>query len=125
MSNVVIHEETTSYIVFAENDESVVFSESPESFVVFTEGAQGVAGPTGASAITWNETPSGLVNGSNDTYTLAASPASSATLLLSLNGLLLRHGASNDFTLSANTITFTAGAIPATGDTLLATYSTV
>lgn len=125
MSNIIFIDETQSYVVFAENDESVIFSESPETFVVFAEGLQGVAGAAGSASITWNEQPTGTVNGVNSNFTLASAPASSSKLLLSVNGLLQKHGASYDFTLTSATITFNAGAIPETGDTLLATYSTV
>lgn len=122
MSDAVVFVDTlTTYVVFVEGDNSVVWSESPDTFLVFVEGAQG---PSGVTSITWNETPSGTVDGANTTFTLAGAPASSTKLLLSLNGLLLKHGASNDFTLSSQTITFNAGMVPQSGDVLLATYST-
>lgn len=120
--NPVFVDTITTYVVFAESNDAVLFVDTPDSFVVFTEGAQGLSG---ATALVWNETPSGTLDGSNATFTLASSPASSSKLLLSNNGLLLQHGASNDFVLSTNSITFNAGAIPVSGDSLLATYSTV
>lgn len=72
----------------------------------------------------WNETPGGTVNGSNAAFTLAGGPSPSNSLLLFKNGMLQRAGSGNDFTLSGSTVTFEAGNIPATGDVLLASYTT-
>ena len=70
----------------------------------------------------YSEVPSGTINGSNDTFTLAATPAS-GTLRLYKNGLRQKAGAGNDYTLATATITFLAGNIPQTGDNLLADYN--
>lgn len=67
----------------------------------------------------FGEAPSGTVNGSNATFTLASAPLA-GTLRLYQNGLRLREGAGNDYTLSGNTITFNTP--PASGDILLADY---
>lgn len=67
------------------------------------------------------ETPSGTINGSNATFTLANSPTGSS-LELYKNGQLMIAGASADYTLSTSTITFNSGAIPKTGDALIAFY---
>lgn len=75
------------------------------------------SGPNFAAA----ETPTGTVNGSNAAFTLANSPTSSS-LELFKNGQLMIAGASADYTLSTNTVTFNAGAIPKTGDVLIAFY---
>ncbi len=69
-----------------------------------------------------SETPTGTIDGSNPTFTLANTPAA-GTLQLYKNGVRQRAGASNDYTLSAATITFKAGAIPESGDWLLADYN--
>lgn len=45
---IVFTDSVTSFVVFAESDNSVVFSESSESFVVLVEGPQGPTGPPGA-----------------------------------------------------------------------------
>jgi len=74
---------------------------------------------TVGSASAWGETPSGAINGVNTTFTLANSPVG-GTLRLHQNGLRLREGASNDYTLSGNTITMNVA--PTTGDWLLADY---
>lgn len=76
----------------------------------------------GGSSINFadEEVPSGTINSSNVTFTLAHSPVPAAGLLLYLNGLLQHQGSGKDYTLSANTITFTVA--PTTGDILLAWY---
>lgn len=66
-----------------------------------------------------NETPTGSVNGSNVTFTLANVPQVSS-LELFLNGQLLEPGAGNDYTISANTITMLFA--PLSGDKLRAYY---
>lgn|SRR3990167_9590506 len=68
-----------------------------------------------------NVTPSGLINDSNTSFTLSSAPNPAASLELRLNGVVLRSGASNDFTLSGVTITMNVA--PASGDTLTATYT--
>jgi len=75
--------------------------------------------PTGAG-ITFadNETPSGTVNGSNATFTLAHTPSPSASLQFSINGVLQIQG--TDYTLS--TATITCGSAPSTGAILTAFY---
>lgn len=51
-----------------------------------------------------NETPGGLLNNSNVTYTLAFAPVAGSVQLY-VNGQLLDPGAGNDYTISTNTIT--------------------
>ncbi len=68
------------------------------------------------------ETPSGLMNGSNTTFTLASIPSPAASLALHWNGILLSPGV--DFTLSSSTISFINGVVPQPGDTLKAYYRT-
>ena len=68
------------------------------------------------------ETPSGTINGSNDTFTLATAPNPSSSLVLTKNGVVQEAG--SDYTLSSATITFLAGAVPQSGDNLLAWYRT-
>jgi len=52
-----------------------------------------------------NETPSGTIDGVNDTFTLANAPSPAASLILVLNGQVLTQGV--EYTLSSLTITFT------------------
>ena len=67
------------------------------------------------------ETPTGTVNGTNATFTLAATPVA-GTEQVYVNGILQNSGAGNDYTISTNTITFLTGAIPQTGDVVRVTY---
>jgi hypothetical protein len=75
--------------------------------------------PSSALSMSVNETPSGAVNGSNATFTLAHSPANSSLMFL-LNGQLLRPGASYDYTLSGSTVTMSFA--PASVDYVSANY---
>jgi len=67
------------------------------------------------------ESPTGLVNGSNATFTLAATPVA-GTEHVYVNGILQNSGTGNDYTIATNTITFLTGAIPQTGDVVRVTY---
>jgi hypothetical protein len=83
---------------------------------VFVDGTAGQCGqPTFADA----ETPGGIVDGTNNTLTLANTPLGSS-LLLFRNGLYMTPNF--DYTLTGASIQFAAGAIPQAGDTLTASY---
>lgn len=73
----------------------------------------------------YNETPGGLVNSSNTSYSLAIAPATgsggASSLELSYNGEILESGAGNDYTLSGSTITMLFA--PVAGDKLRAFYT--
>ena len=71
------------------------------------------------SSFVTRETPTGTVNGSNTTFTLANTPIANTEQVF-LNGLLLEPGAGNDYTISTNTITFLTA--PVTGDRLRVNY---
>ncbi len=64
-----------------------------------------------------NEIPSGTINGTNVTFTLANTPIA-GTLKLRLNGMWLQSGV--DYTLAGTTITFINP--PETGSNLYADY---
>lgn len=66
-----------------------------------------------------NETPSGTIDGSNASFTLASAPAAGG-LQLYINGLLLLEG--THFSLSGTTVTFTSPFQPQTGEWLRASY---
>lgn len=68
-----------------------------------------------------SEVPSGTINGTNPTFTLANTPTS-GSLQLYVDGVRMNPGGSNDYTISGGTITFQTGAIPQTGDVILADY---
>ena len=65
------------------------------------------------------ETPTGDINGSNVTFTLANTPVS-GTEDVKRNGVSLNAGAGNDYTISGNTITLATA--PVSGETILVTY---
>lgn len=65
------------------------------------------------------ETPSGAINGSNVTFTLAHTPSPAASLSLFLNGQELIAGGA-DYTLSSATVTTVLA--PKTNDVLIAFY---
>jgi hypothetical protein len=76
----------------------------------------------GGGGGTWSneEGPAGQINGTNVTFTLANSPSPATSLRLVYNGMTLRSGAGNDFTLSTNTITFAYP--PIAGSNLISWY---
>ena len=79
------------------------------------------AAPSGGAAITYNETPAGLVNGSNQIFTTASAFTTGKTMLY-LNGMRQKLGAGNDYTeTGASEITFIS--TPQTGDELIIDYS--
>ncbi len=72
-----------------------------------------------ASNFVTGETPGGLVNGANTTYTLANTPVAGSQEVY-LNGILLDPGAGNDYTISGLTITMLV--TPQTNDKVRASY---
>lgn len=80
---------------------------------------QDLAGTLSPSNFVTEETPSGTINGSNTTFTLANTPTS-GTVKLYLNGVRQKSGAGNDYTITTNTITFTTA--PVSGDVILCDY---
>lgn len=97
----------------------------------FTTLSGDIASITGAGVVTLaagvmksanfvvNEVPSGTINGTNPTFTLAATPLAGKEMIY-LNGQRLFPGAGNDYTISGATITMLQ--IPLTGDRLTADY---
>jgi hypothetical protein len=82
----------------------------------------GSAGPCGTSGPSFmdNDSPSGVVDGSNTLFTLTGTPNPPGSLTLYRNGMLMKSG--QDFSLAANSVAFVSGATPQPGDTLLASY---
>lgn len=68
-----------------------------------------------------NQTPAGVIDGANDTFTLAQAPNPAASLQLFRNGVL-QGPVAYDYTLAGLTITFEAASIPQVGDKLIAFY---
>ncbi len=83
---------------------------------VFVDGTTGpCVQPTFADA----ETPGGIVDGTNNTFTLAYTPLGSS-LMLFRNGLYMTPNF--DYTLTGSTFQFSTGAVPQPGDTLTGSY---
>lgn len=80
-----------------------------------------VTGVLTSASFVVREIPSGTVNGSNVTFTLANTPTA-GTESVYVNGVLQNVGSGNDYTISGATITFQSGAIPQTGDVILVSY---
>lgn len=80
-----------------------------------------VTGVLTSSSFVIREIPTGTINGTNPTFTLANTPTA-GTEQVFVNGVLQNVGAGNDYTISTNTITFQSGAIPQTGDVVLVNY---
>ena len=70
------------------------------------------------------ETPSGTIDGSNPTFTLAHAPSPGASLVLVRNGVIQLQASSDpgDYTLSSSTIIFRTGHQPDTSDWLAVWY---
>lgn len=78
-----------------------------------------LSGGSGTGQFADNETPSGTINSSNVTFTLAHTPAPAGSLQLFLNGALQQAGG-GDYSLSTATITFNSALL--TGSILIAWY---
>ena len=81
----------------------------------------GTAGPCGAQQSQFfdAETPGGIVDGTNDTFTLL-NPPSGSSLMLFRNGMYMKAGF--DYNLNNSVIQFVPGATPQPADTLVASY---
>jgi hypothetical protein len=110
----------------------ITFSTEPIRLAAGTDGQLLVADSASAGGMKWadgltaaniieSETPTGSVNGINDTFTLANTPVAGSVKLYK-NGIRQRAGAGNDYTIASGTITFLAGNLPQTGDILLVDY---
>lgn len=64
------------------------------------------------------ETPAGLINGSNTVFTLSSIPHSPKSVLVFVNGFFQRQGL--EYTISNDTITMTAA--PASGSDIFAFF---
>lgn len=71
-----------------------------------------------ASSLITNETPSGAINGTNTSFTLANTPVAGSVEVF-LNGLLQTVG--DDYTISGSTITYATA--PIAGDVLRVQYT--
>lgn len=69
----------------------------------------------------FEEVPSGLIDGVNDTFTLANTPIA-GTQAVYWNGNRMREGAGEDYTIAGAVITFEAANIPESGDSVAVDY---
>jgi hypothetical protein len=77
-------------------------------------------GGDGTLSFVDSDSPAGTLDGVNSQFTLSAAPNPASSLAVFRNGLLQKTG--QDFTLNGQTLAFVSGAIPQSGDTLLASY---
>ena len=122
-----------------------VWSEVPGAWVTIQQGTAGAdttwlstadtGGSLGSTAITWTnpvtasgfsntnfidkEVPSGSINSSNVTFTLAYTPTAGSEHVY-LNGILQESGAGNDYTITGSVITYLSA--PLTGEKLRVSY---
>ncbi len=87
---------------------------------VKVDGTSGPCDAVSSPAFIDGETPAGLINGVNGTFTLANAPSPGSSLHLYRNGVLVNPSA--DYNLAGNTITFLSGAVPQPGDIVTAVY---
>jgi len=80
------------------------------------------AGVGGSGGEVFNEVPTGTIDGTNDTFTLNQDPVA-GTILPMVNGVFMTEGSDYTFT-SPDQVVFASGAIPQSGDTLIAHYQT-
>ena len=80
----------------------------------------GSSGPCGGVTFVDSEVPTGAVDGTNATFTIAAAASPTSSLQLFRNGLKQKPGV--DYSSSGTTITFLSGAIPQPGDSLQVAY---
>ena len=66
------------------------------------------------------DSPSGIVDGSNTTFTLSNFPNPASSLTVYRNGVL--QALVQDYSVTGNAVQFVAAAAPQPGDTLLASY---
>jgi hypothetical protein len=82
----------------------------------------GSSGPCGGTQPSFmdGDSPAGIVDGSNTSFTLSAVANPATSLAVYRNGVLQKTG--QDYTFTGSAIQFAAGAVPQPGDTLLASY---
>jgi len=80
------------------------------------------AGPTFYIHV-YNESPVGLRNGINRSFSISYMPVPVNSLLLYKNGLIQKAGSPFDYTLSGSTVLFTSPNTPEATDVLVASYT--
>ena len=91
---------------------------------VHVDGSSGPCGGAGGGGaqpeFVDGDSPSGIVDGANTTFTLSTFPSPASSLAVYRNGVLQALG--QDYTVNGNTVQFVIAAAPQPGDTLLASY---
>lgn len=101
--------------------DAVIVGPKGDTGAIGATGFQGPKGDAGVAATNQSiETPSGTMNGSNQVFTLAHTPAGNIGLFW--NGVILKEGVGYDFTITDVTITLLGTNIPELGDNLIAMY---
>jgi hypothetical protein len=82
----------------------------------------GSSGPCGGAQPSFmdGDSPAGIVDGSNTSFTLSAIPNPTTSLAVYRNGVLQKTG--QDYAFTGTTLQFVAASTPQPGDTLLASY---
>ena len=86
---------------------------------VRVDGSSGSCGGAQPSFVD-GDSPSGIVDGANTTFTLSAVPNPASSLAVFRNGVLQKLV--QDYNVTGNSVQFVAAAAPQPGDTLLASY---
>lgn len=113
---------TTGRLAFINSLGSIDGVNGSASDCVHVDGSSsacGSAGGTNASFVD-GESPAGIVDGSNKTFTLSQTPSPSTSVAVYRNGIMQKVG--QDFTVSGGTVSFVTANTPQPGDTLLASY---
>jgi hypothetical protein len=87
---------------------------------VHVDGTSGPCGDPNAPSFVDGDSPAGIVDGANATFTLTSAPSPASSLAIYRNGLLQKL--TQDYAFSGRNVVFVAAAIPQPGDTLLASY---
>jgi hypothetical protein len=89
---------------------------------VHVDGSSGTCGTGGGTSASFidSESPSGIVDGSNTTFTLSQTPSPTASLAMYRNGIMQK--VTQDFSISGGSVAFVTTNTPQPGDTLVASY---
>lgn len=92
--------------------------------VEFSSGSSGSGSGSGGllTELVLNETPAGAIDGINATFEIASTPSTASTVMLWLNGQLLKQG--SDYSVAGKIITFLCDP-PLIDDVLLTMYTKV
>ena len=110
---------TAGYLVVCNSSGVPTYVEMTGDATISDTGVVTVTGGLTTSSFTFNETPTGSVDGMNTDFVLAAAPVS-GKLSVTKNGLKLKPGAGNDYTVTGDTITMASA--PESGDLILVDY---